>query len=586
MRSLRGIASEEALGSPALAFSGTPPSLVSIDNDVGDTDGPHAGLMTLTGTDFSASGLAVTVGGTAALDVTYVNSTTVTCRPPAKAAGQHDVEITTDFGSDTLVNGYRAWNPGLISSASVDGYFDSRRDVTGTAPVTGWENQADAEVFDVVGGDTDLVADYFGTGVPALYFDGTGGLKKASGRYAQATGYSRFWVGEHTETALAPAPYNPKLTAIGETLGSVYNGAGMRAGMLDLSQYVSSWHTQTRASRLNDGATRLMGFTHTGTSAKAYVDGTQVGEDMRLDAYSNAPYSIYNGWNALGAGYNGGADYLIGHYGAFVSCSGVIDATDRTLLTKWARLSFGTAAKPAVSALDFSPRVAWVQGNYVNAGTGTWPGRTVPPVFGYTDSAGDAVETGSPGPTEVGGAPDAEVSTDYKLASGVELGDCFQSDGHEILAACSFESITATSSDRWTNHAFCSDVSGYSCLFAWKNGADFFVGIYCWDTAQRFAEVDVTALLGVAGDGDLIIQGKREGGTLYVRARAGDGTGDTGWVSGDASGVPGATVSDIHAIGGAGQIPDGVVRCSMQWNYPLPTSESDASIAWAETLFP
>ncbi len=593
MRTIRGISSAEAFGSAELTFSGAIVNLsgASIDNDVGDTDGPHAGLITLTGaTGLSEGGLVVEIGGVAALDLTILDDTSCTFRPPALSAGLHDIDVTNTYGGDTLPAAYRAWSPALIASATVQGYYDARKDVTGTSPITGWTNQVDAEDLVQEGSGAALVADYFGTGVPAVHFTGVGAFARPSSlRHTNANGTTRFWVGEHTETALETTQYNPRMTAIGEQLGSVYQGAGMRGPMLEYGIYTSGWQRQTRGYYLNDGQPRLMGFTHSSAgSLRGYVDGEQIGDEMRTDGYTSVPYpGASAGWSAIGVGYPGAADYLIGHYGAFVVCDDVIDATERGYLTKWARLSFGTVAKPAETALDFSPRAAWVQGNYVNAGTGQWPNRTLPQIFpSYTEAQGRADQGGSPGPAAVGGAPDSEYDTDWPLTSSIILGDCVQSVGHHMLVAVSLESIATTSTNRFENHSWLKDASSYSCIYVWNNGGSYYAGIYCWDGAQKYAEVDVTALLSGGGAGDLIIVGKREAGTLSVRARRGDGTGDTGWVAGNASGAPSALSGVISALGDPTRTPDGITRASMIWNYPLSSYESDAAMAWAEGLFP
>ena len=88
------------------------PTLVSIV----PAEGPEAGAtaFTLTGTDFRAGSLAVTLGGVAATSVVFVNSTSVTGvtgdysgSMPASGFDDVDVVITQDSGSDTLTNGFR-----------------------------------------------------------------------------------------------------------------------------------------------------------------------------------------------------------------------------------------------------------------------------------------------------------------------------------------------------------------------------------------------------------------------------------------------------------------------------------------------
>lgn len=82
----------------------SPPTLSSIDPTTGTAAGNT--LVTLTGTDF-VDGATVTFDGQAATSVTFVNSTSITCRTPAHAAGAVDVVVTNpDLQSDSLVGGY------------------------------------------------------------------------------------------------------------------------------------------------------------------------------------------------------------------------------------------------------------------------------------------------------------------------------------------------------------------------------------------------------------------------------------------------------------------------------------------------
>nr|WP_269330170.1 IPT/TIG domain-containing protein [Kineosporia babensis] len=70
--------------------------------------GPLAGTNTVTiaGTGFTLNS-GVTFGGVAATSVQYVSPTQLTAVVPAAGAGQVDVVVTTPYGQDTLVNGYR-----------------------------------------------------------------------------------------------------------------------------------------------------------------------------------------------------------------------------------------------------------------------------------------------------------------------------------------------------------------------------------------------------------------------------------------------------------------------------------------------
>ena len=96
-----------------------PPDITSIAPEHGQVAGGES--VTLTGTDFSDEGTTtVTFGGTAATNVVVVNSTTITCTTPAKAAGQVDVVVTNDFGNDTLTNGFEYHDPPTVTLCAPD----------------------------------------------------------------------------------------------------------------------------------------------------------------------------------------------------------------------------------------------------------------------------------------------------------------------------------------------------------------------------------------------------------------------------------------------------------------------------------
>ena len=84
--------------------SGAPPTVSGVSPNTGLISGGTG--VTITGTGFAA-GAAVTFGGTAATNVTVVNSTTITATTPAHAAGAADVVVTnSDAQSGTLAGGF------------------------------------------------------------------------------------------------------------------------------------------------------------------------------------------------------------------------------------------------------------------------------------------------------------------------------------------------------------------------------------------------------------------------------------------------------------------------------------------------
>jgi len=85
----------------------TPPTLTSLSysNSLLAADPAGGETITLTGDNLQV-GLTVTVGGTAAASVTYIDGTTVQFTTPAKVAGDYDVKLTNANGlSATLQDG-------------------------------------------------------------------------------------------------------------------------------------------------------------------------------------------------------------------------------------------------------------------------------------------------------------------------------------------------------------------------------------------------------------------------------------------------------------------------------------------------
>jgi len=78
------------------------PTVLSVSPSSVDLAGQ---LVTITGEDF-APGATVTIGGTAATSVTYIDDSHITCVVPIKTAGAKDVVVTNSVGyAGTLTNG-------------------------------------------------------------------------------------------------------------------------------------------------------------------------------------------------------------------------------------------------------------------------------------------------------------------------------------------------------------------------------------------------------------------------------------------------------------------------------------------------
>ncbi len=101
---------------------------------VAPTSGPAGGgtAITITGTNFVA-GSTVTVGGTAATGVAFLNATTITANTPAHAAGIADVVVTTPGGSSAIS---AADNFTYIAAPRVSALSPTNGPVGGTTVVT------------------------------------------------------------------------------------------------------------------------------------------------------------------------------------------------------------------------------------------------------------------------------------------------------------------------------------------------------------------------------------------------------------------------------------------------------------------
>jgi len=125
---------------PAPSVTGVTPSFGAI---AGDT------LVTITGANFQ-SGATVSFGGTAATNVTFVGSTSLTARTPAHAAGLVSVVVTNpDAQTGTLANAYTFQNGSGFYTLSPCRVLDTRN---ATGPLGGPALTAGSDrTFTVVG---------------------------------------------------------------------------------------------------------------------------------------------------------------------------------------------------------------------------------------------------------------------------------------------------------------------------------------------------------------------------------------------------------------------------------------------------
>ncbi len=168
---------------------------------------------------------------------------------------------------------------------------------------------------------------------------------------------------------------------------------------------------------------------------------------------------------------------------------------------------------------------------------------------------------GPPYPAAVGGCPDFERATDYTLGNNAFTLASWGGTGERTLfAVFDAESITTTqpNSNVWMNETLIADAGRFMGLLLRKNGSNFETMMFDYDGAARLAIVDITSLLNASGAGRIIVQGKKQGGTLYARAIGNSGTG--AWVTGDACGATTNQTYGIRLGGNEANSPDGILR--------------------------
>ncbi len=125
-------------GSGSVAAAAPPPTVTGVAPSSGPTSGGTA--ITVSGTGFVAGQTTATIGGSALLNVTVVNATTLTATTPAGAAGAATIVVTVGLASGTLAGGFTFVPPPPVpASAPLDvtaaaGNASAR--VTWTAPTS------------------------------------------------------------------------------------------------------------------------------------------------------------------------------------------------------------------------------------------------------------------------------------------------------------------------------------------------------------------------------------------------------------------------------------------------------------------
>jgi len=187
---------------------------------------------------------------------------------------------------------------------------------------------------------------------------------------------------------------------------------------------------------------------------------------------------------------------------------------------------------------------------------------TGPATFAPTTGATNLTQTTAPAPAAVGGAPDCEALTDFPLGAALDVNTLAPDPVHTVFAVIDTETIRRVNANPWSNDGLVADSLSNFGLFLRATTtietAPFFAQFYEWDGANKNQTVDITSLVASNGAGKLAVMGKKDGGSLFVRAANASTT--TGWGTGVACGNLTASAGNLR-LGSAGGTPDGIVKC-------------------------
>lgn len=380
---------------PIYAFVGLDNPIVnSVYPAVGDVDGQHAGVITITGTNLQ-SVTGVTIGGVAATNVT-ASPTSITCKPGVYggARGLVDLVLAAPSGNITLTNGFRYWTPqdltdvgeametGRSLSHALGGAIRPTDDLVmeWTDMVGGVAQWSSDYSLNAVASDTDYcplyVANATGS-LPAVRIqahptdpDGTNYLVRYSdygmgmviAKYGfdpdtsgirtgedLTNGISCLYVAKWTsaDNTEAQTAINVPLTGFGDTGGSIWHASGASAGKPALTYFTDSWNKYEFGSGgNNDGSIRVIATSlepGNGSAntfiARGYEGPVLVGTNNTLVEATYTP--VYSGPGSIGASYGVDDGWICDMFAAAITRSPV-STTDLDRWTQWSVLRFNT----------------------------------------------------------------------------------------------------------------------------------------------------------------------------------------------------------------------------------------------------
>ncbi len=225
--------------------------------------------------------------------------------------------------------------------------------------------------------------------------------------------------------------------------------------------------------------------------------------------------------------------------------------------------------------MNYSPSAYYREPNYVGGGgSGTW-----------TASTGTDVAQSVLAPDDLNGAPDFEGSTDSGLENAVPLSTFYGTGDHYWFAIVDVESITSTDATLpYNNEAIWCDATvaagGYAGgHFYTDGGGNYYVQNYEYSSGAP--KKAVAAL--PAGSGRVVVQGKKDGGILYIKVDSG------AWVAGDACGTPDSGAFNLRIGQNYNQTKtiDGIIR-AVGFFADIVQDDTFAAniVTWAAAEFP
>lgn len=219
---------------------------------------------------------------------------------------------------------------------------------------------------------------------------------------------------------------------------------------------------------------------------------------------------------------------------------------------------------------DTAPAAFYVRPNYSVAGsTGTW-----------VASAGTNVANASgTAPTAAAGGPDVVNTVSQYLTNAVPISAFVGSGSHHFYATAVAEGLTSAAVI-YSAHAIITDSGQYIGLFVRRSSgtvgidAAYELTFYEWDTGVKVATVPLSSV-DINGNGSFTVQGKKEGGILYVRLNGG------AWSAGDPCGATGDPSGTLQICGGGFSNEwEGKIIAVGTWTAPLSSTVSDELAAW------